>query len=235
MPVRPLPVAIGLRRLDRKLTRSVIITIGTGSLSAAAFSYLYASSALALMLPGILTGVGRALLEPSLFTLAGDRISEKERLSGAAVILSFVDLGTIIAAPLFGLLSTALGFDRLFVMVSLGLGATAILGFWSTLQIKRPRLTGQRTGSGSSGHSCKWLKVLVTGELHGLAINYLTELETVELVYLPDCSRIELLDQITDTNILICRIETQVDAELLTVAKELEVVGTATLVKIIWM
>lgn len=87
--------------------------------------------------------------------------------------------------------------------------------------------------SGAAGLPSK-VKVLITGKLHDVALQILKnpphELALslpLELRYLPDCSREELLKEIVDSHVLISRSETDVDADVLRAGKVLSVVARA--------
>ena len=78
------------------------------------------------------------------------------------------------------------------------------------------------------------IKILVTGKLHDIAIDLLTnppaELAPnlpVEIAYFPDCTREVLLREIADSHVLISRSETDVDREVLAAGKQLSVVARA--------
>lgn len=75
----------------------------------------------------------------------------------------------------------------------------------------------------------KTVKILITGKLHEVALKLLNnqpqELavsEPLKIVYLPDAPRDIILKEIEDTNVLISRSETDVDASLLKAAKKIE-------------
>lgn len=70
-------------------------------------------------------------------------------------------------------------------------------------------------------------KVLVTGALYEGAIDRLKANEQIELTYLPDCPREELLKIAADQNVIISRSETTVDKELIDHAPELKIIARA--------
>ncbi|APJ03467.1 phosphoglycerate dehydrogenase [Silvanigrella aquatica] len=80
----------------------------------------------------------------------------------------------------------------------------------------------------------KSVKILITGKLHDVALQLLKNqppelavTEPLEIVYLPDAPRDVILKEIENTNVLISRSETDVDAPLLRAAKKLSVVARA--------
>lgn len=80
----------------------------------------------------------------------------------------------------------------------------------------------------------KSVKILITGKLHEVALTLLNnqppELSVsspFQIVYLPDAPREVILKEIVDTNVLISRSETDVDATLLKAGKDLRIVARA--------
>lgn len=80
----------------------------------------------------------------------------------------------------------------------------------------------------------KSIKILITGKLHEVALHLLknppTELSVakpLQIVYLPDAPKERILKEIEDTNVLISRSETDVDATLLRAGKKLSVIARA--------
>ena len=86
----------------------------------------------------------------------------------------------------------------------------------------------------TGGHAPQKIKILITGKLHDVALELLsrppTELSLslpTEIAYYPDCSREQLLSQVTDAHVLISRSETDVDKEVLLAGQQLSVVARA--------
>ncbi|WP_397600743.1 phosphoglycerate dehydrogenase [Silvanigrella sp.] len=80
----------------------------------------------------------------------------------------------------------------------------------------------------------KSVKILITGKLHEVALSLLNHqppelsvTESLHIVYLPDAPREIILKEIEDTNVLISRSETDVDATLLRAGKNLRIVARA--------
>jgi D-3-phosphoglycerate dehydrogenase / 2-oxoglutarate reductase len=78
------------------------------------------------------------------------------------------------------------------------------------------------------------IKVLITGKIHEAGLQILRNPPSqmkpplpLEVVYLPDCSRAELLGQVPNAHVLITRSETDVDKEVLLAGKVLSVVARA--------
>lgn len=70
-------------------------------------------------------------------------------------------------------------------------------------------------------------KVLVTGALHPEAIKSLKADPSLNLIYKPDCSRSEIESLIADTQVLVTRSETKIDASLIDLALELKIIARA--------
>ena len=81
------------------------------------------------VLPAILHGFGHAMLFPCVVSLGAGAFPQEYRGTGTTVILAFVDLGTMISAPLLGRLIEHQGFTRTYlVMTALTLATAVIYG-----------------------------------------------------------------------------------------------------------
>jgi MFS family permease len=81
------------------------------------------------VLPAILHGFGHALLFPCVVSLGAGAFPPEYRGTGTTIILAFVDLGTMISAPLLGRLIEHEGFTRTYlVMMALTLATGVIYG-----------------------------------------------------------------------------------------------------------
>jgi len=81
------------------------------------------------VLPAILHGFGHAMLFPCVVSLGAGAFPQEYRGTGTTVILAFVDLGTMISAPLLGRLIEHQGFTRTYlVMTGLTLATAVIYG-----------------------------------------------------------------------------------------------------------
>ena len=70
-------------------------------------------------------------------------------------------------------------------------------------------------------------RVLISGKLDQACVQRLQSDRRLEVTYIPDCSREELIKNIRDASILITRSETKIDLELLKSAPKLRVIGRA--------
>jgi D-3-phosphoglycerate dehydrogenase / 2-oxoglutarate reductase len=70
-------------------------------------------------------------------------------------------------------------------------------------------------------------KTLITGALHQSAVDKFLSHSSLETIYRPDCSRSELLELITDVQVIVTRSETDIDHQVLRQAKDLKVIARA--------
>jgi D-3-phosphoglycerate dehydrogenase len=70
-------------------------------------------------------------------------------------------------------------------------------------------------------------RILITGALHTDAMTRFRNHSGFEVVYLPDCQRQELLEQVATADVLVSRSETDVDREVIDHAKRLRVIARA--------
>lgn len=81
------------------------------------------------VLPAVLHGFGHALLFPCVVSLGAGGFPPEYRGTGTTIILAFVDLGTMVSAPLLGRLIEAEGFTRTYLaMTAVTLATCAIYG-----------------------------------------------------------------------------------------------------------
>lgn len=67
------------------------------------------------ILPSLCNGFGHALLFPCVISLGAGAFPQEYRGTGTSVILGFVDLGTMLSAPLLGRLIETAGFTRMYL------------------------------------------------------------------------------------------------------------------------
>lgn len=75
-------------------------------------------SDLGFLLPAVLHGFGHALLFPCVVSLGAGAFPPEYRGTGTTIILAFVDLGTMLSAPLLGRLIEAEGFTRTYLAMA---------------------------------------------------------------------------------------------------------------------
>ncbi len=70
-------------------------------------------------------------------------------------------------------------------------------------------------------------KVLITGQLHSVALEGFNQIEGLDIVYKPDVTFEQLLPELSDTQVLVSRSETNVDRRLIDAAPQLHVIARA--------
>jgi predicted MFS family arabinose efflux permease len=95
---------IGSRRLFERIGVRPMILLGQASLVASVLAYLLVDSYAALALPAIFTGIGHAILFPAV--MAGGSLQFPARYRGLAttLMLASMDIGTLVGAPLIGII-----------------------------------------------------------------------------------------------------------------------------------
>ncbi len=70
-------------------------------------------------------------------------------------------------------------------------------------------------------------KVLITGQLHNVALEGFNQIEGLEIVYKPDVVFEELVPDLANTHVLVSRSETNVDRRLIDASPQLKVIARA--------
>jgi MFS family permease len=78
-----------------------------------------------LVLPSICGGFGHALLFPCVVSLGAGAFPPEYRGTGTTITLAFVDLGTVLSAPLLGAIIDGYGFGAMFAASAAGTVAIA--------------------------------------------------------------------------------------------------------------
>ncbi len=215
------------RRWANRIGQHKMIAMGLTSFALAQFSYLAISDAWHVMVPALLTGVGRAVAEPSLIMLGACAVPLRYRAVGTAIMLVFVDLGLVLIAPALGYIVDGFGFEIMFLSIGSLLlvisGWTASQALWA-----HPQAAFAAAGPAVFQNAGEKTKILVTDRLHPYALDYLTSHDGMIIHYAPDCSRDELLEGIEQADVLLCRTEAEVDNDVLDRAEHLKLVGSAT-------
>lgn len=92
------------------------------------------------VLPAILHGFGHALLFPCVVSLGAGRFPPEYRGTGTTIILAFVDLGTMLSAPLLGRLIEVEGFTRTYLIMTMLTLAVAVI--YGVLRFRVPDSDG---------------------------------------------------------------------------------------------
>lgn len=70
-------------------------------------------------------------------------------------------------------------------------------------------------------------KVLITGALHPVALEGLAKIENLNVVYMPDTTFAEFSPQLSDTQVLVSRSETDVNRQIIDAAPQLKIIARA--------
>ncbi len=105
-----------LRRLPDRIGSRKVLLAGMLFMSAGMFSFVLVDSAHTwrIVLPGLLTGAGHGLMFHTMTSLTLENYPHAVRGSGSALALMMLDLGTIVGAPVLGLIGESFGFSMLF-------------------------------------------------------------------------------------------------------------------------
>lgn len=103
------------RTWSRWLGRNRMILLGLSGQVAAYLLLIPVTKGWHFIPAGLATGFAHALLFPSVVSLGSGSYPEQYRGTGTTVILGFIELGTFLASPLFGLLILKLGFNAMFL------------------------------------------------------------------------------------------------------------------------
>lgn len=87
----------------------------------------YSTEAWHLILPSVLCGFGHALLFPGVVSLGAGSFPREARGSGTAIILGFIDFGSVLFAPILGQLIVSFGFQMMFFASSATMFSVAVV------------------------------------------------------------------------------------------------------------
>lgn len=90
------------RRWGETVGRHQMVLIGMTALTAGLLAFLPVRSEVWFLLPAVVCGLGHALLFPAVVSLGSGRFPPRYRGSATTLILGFIEVGTIISAPLLG-------------------------------------------------------------------------------------------------------------------------------------
>ena len=105
-----------LRRLPDRVGSRKVLLAGMLFMSAGMFCFALVDSANTwrIILPALLTGTGHGLMFHTMTSLTLENFPHAVRGSGSALALMMLDLGTIVGAPVLGLIGERFGFPMLF-------------------------------------------------------------------------------------------------------------------------
>jgi MFS family permease len=90
------------RRWGETVGRHQMALIGMAALTAGLLAFLPVRSELWFLVPAVVCGLGHALLFPAVVSLGSGRFPPRYRGSATTLVLGFIEVGTIISAPLLG-------------------------------------------------------------------------------------------------------------------------------------
>ena len=122
---------ICIRRMPEKAGIRPMILIGIGSLATAMLCYLMVETRWQLLVPAFFTGVAHAMLFPAIVAAGSTAFPTRFRGLGTTLMLSMVDVGSLIGNPTVGgilELNAALGLPRYPVMFVVVAGLMLLVG-----------------------------------------------------------------------------------------------------------
>lgn len=141
-----LVVRIGLRRMPEWWGRRKVLLAGMSCMSLGMFCFWLVDAAHPWMIvvPGLITGTGHALIFHTMMSLAVASFPSEVRGTGSALALMMLDAGTIVGAPILGQIAETSGFAWMFTMVGcLSLLATVSYAI-SSVPVWQERLKQRR-------------------------------------------------------------------------------------------
>ncbi|NQU23250.1 MAG: MFS transporter, partial [Candidatus Nealsonbacteria bacterium] len=132
------------RRLPERIGTTPMILCGLGMLAASQFLLMLVRSELWLVVPGVGYGIAHAVLFPSVVAAGSRAFPDRHRGLGTTVILATWDLGTLIGAPMIGIIhhgSTLLGlspYPMVFLSLAGLLTSVAVFFVWTTRRKTTP-------------------------------------------------------------------------------------------------
>ena len=102
------------RNLSKSLGRHRMVELGFAGFATGFLILPFVSQSWHFLIPGIACGFGHALLFPSVVSLVAGTFPAQFRGTGTTVALGFVDLGTVIFAPILGWLIDSYDFTTTF-------------------------------------------------------------------------------------------------------------------------
>lgn len=93
---------LSTRRLPSLVGIGPMIAIGLAALVISLLSFMVVKSSLGLVVPGIFSGISHAVLFPAVTAQGSAAFPNRYRGLGTTVMLSMLDIGTLVGAPLIG-------------------------------------------------------------------------------------------------------------------------------------
>lgn len=137
------------RRLPDRIGAAKVLYVGVlfMSLGMFAFSLVEASRWWLIIIPAVLGGIGHSLMFHTMTALTLETFPSEVRGTGSALALMMLDLGTLLGAPLLGLVGERFGFAALFGVIGITcLGSGAVFAI-ANLRAKNRWLASTLDGS----------------------------------------------------------------------------------------
>ncbi len=120
------------RSWSRQIGRHRVLLIGLAGHALGNLLFPLVTAEWHLLFPAIACGCGHALLFPCVVSIGAGAFPPEYRGTGTTMILGFVDLGTILSAPLLGRIIDHHGFPPMFITsASVSLVILAVYGVWT--------------------------------------------------------------------------------------------------------
>jgi len=112
-------VRVGLRRMPERWGRRKILITGMLFMSMGMFCFAFVDRAHPAMIvvPALITGTGHGLIFHTMMSLTVASFPSQVRGTGSALALMALDMGTIVGAPLLGLIAESVGYVWMFAAV----------------------------------------------------------------------------------------------------------------------
>ena len=121
------------RRLPERLGLAPMILVGSGTLIVGQLLLVLVGSEWTFVLPGVVFGIGHAILVPSVVAAGSSVFPTRHRGLGTTLILSMFDMGNLVGAPMagaivhFGGAAGLPGYPIMFVSVAAALGLVGVV------------------------------------------------------------------------------------------------------------
>lgn len=208
--------------------RSQLLALGFGCFAASQLLLLAPVPIFGFIAAGIIGGIARSVIEPSLLTLGADILPVKNRDFGTTLVLIAMDIGMVISAPALGLIAKQ-SYVLMFVSTSVLFTAVCL-----TLFVRKNQITYASTSEEEKKIDAEWsasnrTNVLISGKLHPYAMQKLFDNNNVLVKYIPYASLFELKSYVAKAHVLVCDHTTEITNRLLSRAPDLRLVSSSSL------
>jgi MFS family permease len=113
--------------LPDRVGRKLVLYASMASLVAGFFVLSGTGSWVGVAVAGALCGAGHGFAFPILTAMVVDRAPDSDRGSAMSFFTALLDIGTLIGGPVFGAIIDAAGWDPMFFVAGVGLGAATVV------------------------------------------------------------------------------------------------------------